>query len=106
MMLVIDLNKWGLGGLMPTPTTVDTDLLELVHSTLEVLINLFWNIREAYPIRLQLVWANQRMCQPLSKIQPLVEYLMKTVRSGPRQVTILERGRAYKMYHCIWLVKC
>jgi hypothetical protein len=50
MMLVIDLNKWGLGGLMPTPTTVDTDLLELVHSMLEVLINLFWNIRQAYPI--------------------------------------------------------
>jgi hypothetical protein len=66
---------------------------------------LFWNIRDSYPIRSQLVWANQRVCQPLSKIQSLVEYGIKSVRSGPGQVTILERGRAYKMYHCIWLVK-
>jgi hypothetical protein len=38
---------------------------------------------------------NQRMCQPLSKIQPPVEYGIKAVRSWPWQVTILERGRAY-----------
>jgi hypothetical protein len=73
---------------------------------LQVLIELFWNIRDGYPIQSWLVWTNQRMCQPLSKIQPLVEYGIKTVRSGPWQVTTLERGRAYKMYHCIWLVKC
>ncbi len=72
-------------------------LIRYMDGMLKVLIKLFWNIRYGYPIQSQLVWANQRMCQPLSKIQTLVEYGIKTVRSEPWQVVILERGRAYKM---------